>query len=207
MVGFGTKLSNGCTSGHGLCGLPRLSPRSWVSVITFLLTAMAVSNIDYYFGLGPLSGGSNNVPMTTLDHEFTSNIALILSILFPIAGIIMEGGIFDKLIVYIVGALFAGGLMISGMSRRVNIIHFLQINSSWNPALLFVLGCGLILNFVTFNIMRKRGKSLTGNPVFDPKNNSIDWKLIFGSFCFGIGWGIGGMCPGPFLVLLTVPTL
>lgn len=32
LVGFGTKLGNGCTSGHGLCGLPRFSLRSFVAV-------------------------------------------------------------------------------------------------------------------------------------------------------------------------------
>ena len=39
LVGFGTRLGNGCTSGHGLCGLARLSRRSLVSVITFMVTA------------------------------------------------------------------------------------------------------------------------------------------------------------------------
>ncbi|CAN0345630.1 unnamed protein product, partial [Scytosiphon promiscuus] len=36
LVGLGTRLGNGCTSGHGLCGLPRLSRRSIVAVLTFL---------------------------------------------------------------------------------------------------------------------------------------------------------------------------
>lgn len=36
LVGLGTRLSNGCTSGHGLCGLPRLSRRSIVATLTFL---------------------------------------------------------------------------------------------------------------------------------------------------------------------------
>ena len=40
LVGFGTRLGNGCTSGHGVCGLGRLSIRSLVAVVTFLSTAM-----------------------------------------------------------------------------------------------------------------------------------------------------------------------
>lgn len=40
LVGFGTRLGNGCTSGHGVCGLGRLSVRSLAAVITFLATAM-----------------------------------------------------------------------------------------------------------------------------------------------------------------------
>ena len=110
----------------------------------------------------------------------------------------------DKLIVFIVGFLFAMGLMISGMSRRANILHFLQINDYWNPALLFVLGCGLLVNFITFAIMRSRGRSLNGNPVFDSKGATIDWKLVLGAFCFGIGWGIAGLCPGPGMASLVI---
>jgi uncharacterized protein len=39
LVGFGTRMSGGCTSGHGVCGLSRLSLRSLVAVLTFMLTA------------------------------------------------------------------------------------------------------------------------------------------------------------------------
>jgi uncharacterized protein len=42
LVGFGTRLSGGCTSGHGVCGLARLSPRSLAATITFMLTAAIV---------------------------------------------------------------------------------------------------------------------------------------------------------------------
>jgi len=40
LVGFGTQLGSGCTSGHGICGLPRLSMRSIVAVGTFMLTGI-----------------------------------------------------------------------------------------------------------------------------------------------------------------------
>lgn len=67
-----------------------------------------------------------------------------------------------------------------------------------------VLGFGLLVNFITFTVIRRKGVSLNGNNIFDPKNNKIDFRLVFGAFCFGIGWGIGGLCPGPFLVLYAV---
>lgn len=41
LVGFGSTLGSGCTSGHGVCGLARISPRSIVATLTFLLTAIA----------------------------------------------------------------------------------------------------------------------------------------------------------------------
>lgn len=40
LVGFGTVLGNGCTSGHGVCGLARLSPRSLAATATFMTTAI-----------------------------------------------------------------------------------------------------------------------------------------------------------------------
>ena len=39
LVGFGSVWGNGCTSGHGVCGLSRLSPRSMVATATFMATA------------------------------------------------------------------------------------------------------------------------------------------------------------------------
>lgn len=41
LVGVGTRLGSGCTSGHGVCGLARLSPRSLVATATFMATGMA----------------------------------------------------------------------------------------------------------------------------------------------------------------------
>jgi len=40
LVGVGTTLGNGCTSGHGLCGISRLSPRSIVATLIFVATGM-----------------------------------------------------------------------------------------------------------------------------------------------------------------------
>ncbi|THF52407.1 YeeE/YedE family protein [Allorhizobium terrae] len=40
LVGFGSRMGSGCTSGHGVMGLARLSPRSFVAVITFLTTGI-----------------------------------------------------------------------------------------------------------------------------------------------------------------------
>ncbi|MEX2259727.1 MAG: YeeE/YedE family protein [Woeseia sp.] len=43
LVGFGTRMGNGCTSGHGVCGLGRLSMRSLAAVATFMATAIATT--------------------------------------------------------------------------------------------------------------------------------------------------------------------
>lgn len=41
LVGFGTRLGNGCTSGHGVCGMARLSPRSIAATLTFMAAGFA----------------------------------------------------------------------------------------------------------------------------------------------------------------------
>jgi uncharacterized membrane protein YedE/YeeE len=42
LVGFGARLGGGCTSGHGVCGIARLSPRSTVATAIFMTTAIGV---------------------------------------------------------------------------------------------------------------------------------------------------------------------
>jgi uncharacterized membrane protein YedE/YeeE len=51
LVGFGARLSNGCTSGHGICGLASLQLPSALAVLTFLATAILVASVV------PLPGG------------------------------------------------------------------------------------------------------------------------------------------------------
>jgi uncharacterized membrane protein YedE/YeeE len=52
LVGFGTRIGSGCTSGHGVCGLGRLSMRSLVAVLTFLITAiLTVFVVRHILGL------------------------------------------------------------------------------------------------------------------------------------------------------------
>ncbi len=48
LVGFGTQLANGCTSGHGVCGIGRFSKRSIVATVTFMATAAAVVLVSHH---------------------------------------------------------------------------------------------------------------------------------------------------------------
>ena len=51
LVGFGTRIGNGCTSGHGVCGIGRLSKRSLVATLTFITTG-ALTVLAYRHLLG-----------------------------------------------------------------------------------------------------------------------------------------------------------
>ncbi len=52
LVGFGTGIGGGCTSGHGVCGMARLSPRSIVATVTFLVAGI-VTVLVLRHGVGP----------------------------------------------------------------------------------------------------------------------------------------------------------
>jgi uncharacterized membrane protein YedE/YeeE len=49
LVGFGSRLGSGCTSGHGVCGLARLSPRSLVAMLAFTASGMAMVFVARHF--------------------------------------------------------------------------------------------------------------------------------------------------------------
>ncbi|MWV27172.1 YeeE/YedE family protein [Aurantiacibacter rhizosphaerae] len=55
LVGFGTRLGSGCTSGHGVCGISRLSGRSIVATITFMAAGIATVAVMNALGLEVLS--------------------------------------------------------------------------------------------------------------------------------------------------------
>ena len=89
LVGLGTKLGNGCTSGHGLCGISRLSIRSLVAVIIFLACAFGMGCLQYYIGLGALSSEDLS-PEFSYNHLVSANIFLSLGVVLPIVGIFLE---------------------------------------------------------------------------------------------------------------------
>ena len=51
-VGFGTRLGSGCTSGHGICGIGRLSARSLIAVLTFMAAGMVTATAATVIGGG-----------------------------------------------------------------------------------------------------------------------------------------------------------
>ncbi len=53
LVGFGTRLGRGCTSGHGICGIGSLSPTSIVNVATFVLVAIGTAQLVQALGVTP----------------------------------------------------------------------------------------------------------------------------------------------------------
>eukprot|EP00827_Trimyema_finlayi_P006565 TRINITY_DN75_c0_g1_i13.p1 TRINITY_DN75_c0_g1~~TRINITY_DN75_c0_g1_i13.p1 ORF type:complete len:157 (+),score=33.40 TRINITY_DN75_c0_g1_i13:66-536(+) len=105
----------------------------------------------------------------------------------------------------IVAILFGGGLVISGMCRRSKILAFLAFSKQWDPSLIFVMMSAAGLNFLTFYYIMQVQKKPQYNDKFQfntDRKSPITMQLVIGECLFGIGWGLGGMCPGPVIALL-----
>jgi uncharacterized protein len=98
---------------------------------------------------------------------------------------------------FVIGLIFGLGLILSGMTNPAKIIGFLDIFGNWDPSLALVMLGAILVNAVSFQLIKKRKKSLLGQPVKLPATSNIDHKLIIGSAIFGVGWGLAGYCPGP----------
>ena len=93
------------------------------------------------------------------------------------------------------GLLFGVGLWLSGMANPRKVLDFLDITGNWDPSLLLVMGGAVAVTAAFFRPILKR------KPMDFRK--SIDIPLIAGAAIFGIGWGIGGYCPGPAITALS----
>lgn len=98
------------------------------------------------------------------------------------------------------GAMFAVGLVLGGMTQPAKVIGFLNFTGDWDPSLALVLGGALAVYSVLSRVFLRRSAPLFAPTFHLPSRRDIDLRLILGAAIFGIGWGLGGYCPGPGLV-------
>lgn len=97
----------------------------------------------------------------------------------------------------VVGFIFAMGLGLSGMTQPQKVIGFLDLFGQWDPSLIFVMAGAILVHFVTYKLIRKKSSPLLSSQWHVPTKKEITPALLMGSFIFGIGWALGGFCPGP----------
>ena len=102
------------------------------------------------------------------------------------------------------GIVFGLGLSLSGMLNPAKVQGFLDVFGAWDPSLAFVLGGAVVVAFIGVQVMKRMR-----HPAFDdsfhlPTSRRIDPPLVVGSALFGLGWGIGGFCPGPAVASLSM---
>lgn len=202
LVGFGSRLGSGCTSGHGICGLPRLSLRSLAAVMTFMTTGALSSYCTRQYRI-PVN---SVISFTSWEGPITENI---LPYMLPTAVAVTVAYLFkpksnttlsiSRCISSFASALVFGlGLGISGMLNPQRVIKFLDFTDEWDPSLMSVMSGGVMFNIFSFYYLKKNSKKIKYST--DPANMKIDFPLVAGSAIFGLGWGFAGNCPGPSLV-------
>jgi len=290
-VGFGTRLGNGCTTGHGICGMPRLSLRSITAVCSFMLSALGTfavispdnktfasgtewlrtdtppSFYNQWLGFGvsfifvvptlvalyylatsekkrrsslslmkkefarydstedvekadaKKEDGQESTEKSAAEENTTENASEQATEPTNVEDLkekVQEaerGSADGKIIPAIIAAcLFSLGLAISQMVIPSKVLGFLALYTipmnRYDPTLLTVMCAGALVSFISYQFVEGWGviklpskwmirAPLTSSKFCIPTNNTIDWKLVLGSFCFGIGWAMAGLCPGP----------
>jgi uncharacterized membrane protein YedE/YeeE len=103
---------------------------------------------------------------------------------------------------FLSGLVFALGLGISGMTRPIKVIGFLDFFCAWDLSPAFVMISAIGVYFVAYRWVPNMPQPLFAPNFALPKSTDLDPRLIGGAVLFGVGWGLGGFCPGPALTSL-----
>ena len=97
------------------------------------------------------------------------------------------------------GLLFGVGLAISGMIRPAKVLGFLDVAGAWDPSLAFVMMGAIGVHATAVAFARRRRRPFASDRFHWAEATAIDTRLLAGAAVFGVGWGLGGFCPGPAL--------
>lgn len=198
LVGFGTTLGGGCTSGHGVCGLARGSLRSLAAVSTFFVSGCAAAvaaGARAGFSLAPLR----------LSMDASAAAALVAASLSALAATAQ----LRRFNLALCGATFGAGLALSGMASPLKVTAFLDVTGQWDPSLACVMASALAVSALSYAAKRRWLHAPLAAPAFCMPSPAarVDARLLAGSALFGAGWGLSGLCPGPAIATLGLPAL
>jgi len=265
LSGFGTRLGNGCTSGHGICGMARLSKRSIIAVFTFMGTAWATATLTAPgMSFHKITDFLRTDRAPKVCNRWLGFYVSIFFVIFTICALynlwkykekkgikifqkcapeqvvkiqskssersqdertetqreeedghaLIHDSLCKLIPAAIAGSIFAVGLALSQMVLQSKVFGFLNLylfaEGSFDPTLAVVMAGGCFISWISYQFVRDF--SLFPNPyarkhpimvrTFNvPTSQVVDAQLLGGAICFGIGWAIGGLCPGPAIFL------
>jgi uncharacterized protein len=100
------------------------------------------------------------------------------------------------------GIIFSLGLGISGMTQPQKVVGFLNVFGNWDPSLMFVMIGAIGVHMIAYKFIMRQPVPLFTMEWHLPDSNEITKSLMGGAIIFGIGWGLGGYCPGPAITAL-----
>ena len=183
LVGIGTRLGNGCTSGHGICGLARMSKRSFVAVMSFMATGVGMAS--FIADKEMFSANAND--SSWIPNEVSKKVASsVVALVTTVATSLVVGkssiktdkvsetketttlqeqererkiGYKKSIIGAVSGSLFATGLAMSGMIKQYKVLGFLNLSDmkKWDPSLMFVMGGGAVISFGGYQFVKGHG--------------------------------------------------
>ncbi|WVQ97574.1 hypothetical protein IAU59_004688 [Kwoniella sp. CBS 9459] len=209
LVGFGSRLGSGCTSGHMLCGVSRLSPRSIVATITFFTTAVLTANLAplpysdpatsskiFASAASPFTAHPASFAPSTLIALF-STIALAKLAQYALRRYLLslkrQQPVARASPYFLDGVIFALGLAVSGMTDSRKVLGFLRFPQlfanrpqDFDPSLAMVMLGGLLPNMLHYAwITHVRAQQTDGSKAdskrLRPKYPWETWRVPTGS--------------------------
>ncbi|KAH7912231.1 hypothetical protein BJ138DRAFT_1004877 [Hygrophoropsis aurantiaca] len=220
LVGMGSKLANGCTSGHMIAGISRLSKRSFVATTIFFLAAIPTAKLIHGHSLHPY--GSMD---WTFDHKTIHATIVLRTLVIFWATYLISSHIlktrrstriysspsptiqpqwwFQYFTNLLTSFAFAMSLHVGNMDDPRKVLSFLVMppSDAFDPTVIY-LAIGALPLLMSFSRYARPDKPLFTDRWAVSQDSKIDGQLLLGSTMFGVGWALGGICPGPNLVNL-----
>jgi uncharacterized membrane protein YedE/YeeE len=212
LVGVGTSLGNGCTSGHGISGLSRFSVRSLAATATFMTTgavsASAFGTASWLSTANSESDCISNVSQSvkqvaTISGVSCASFATAVLLLIMAVPRICSADQARLMLETASGTTTGLALGISAMSKPSKVAGFLDLSRGvdhWDPTLAFVMAGALCVTIPCYQLWLKGGNPRWKDSFGLPTNTKVDKRLLVGAATFGTGWGLAGICPGPSFV-------
>ena len=216
LVGFGAILSGGCTFGHGVSGIPRLNIWSILSAIIFSTTAYYANKWEI---VSKVPSEANQKLSFNLPNNLPTDYYIEGLFIIPFALYVMSKdksivGLAKFIMAFLIGIISGLGMMIGGLSKRSLVLKMFAYDRHWDPTIIVFFSTAILINLIVFTFVIRRKYSYflyRITPVFatqvDNPKGKASIGLLVGSICFGVGWGLAGLCPGPFLLLVPLKSL
>lgn len=187
LVGLGTRIGNGCTTGHGICGIARFSKRSLTATCTFtgvsMLTTYLTSPLRSWAAATDFLRRTGLPNMSPISSGLVMAVAVFSAMIAPALSATNKAQIIEEhgkevvaneerkvLGASLSGAMFAAGLAISGMAKTSKVHDFLCLsgfsNGSYDPTLITVMGSGILASWLAYQVVEgwslmPKGKTLS----------------------------------------------